>query len=184
MSVNLSKVAKKAKDYPYLLVLMRHAKTEATNKDGDEERELTDKGRKHSKKVAKALKSMDLFPDLIACSGATRARQTAERLLKVFGDKPEIAYRQSLYEPGMQSYIDEILGAPGKTRILMIVGHEPTMSSLAQWLSSGESKRAFLDAVKLGFSPASVAILGSDKPFDQWDIDSQKLIGVFSPKDC
>ena len=38
----------------------------------------------------------------IACSSATRARQTCDRMLKVFGDDPKVDYRQSLYEGGVQ----------------------------------------------------------------------------------
>lgn len=48
MGTSLKKVAKKAKDYKYVLLVMRHAKTEPFGDGGDAGRELTDKGRKLS----------------------------------------------------------------------------------------------------------------------------------------
>ena len=45
MGTSLKKVAKKAKDYKYVLMVMRHAKTEPFGNGGDAGRELTDKGR-------------------------------------------------------------------------------------------------------------------------------------------
>ena len=98
MGVNLSKVEKKAKNYSHVLLVMRHAKAEPFNDKGDHDREITDKGEKQAKIVAKGLVGMKLLPDRVACSGAVRARQTLERMLKVFGDDPKVDYRQSLYE--------------------------------------------------------------------------------------
>ena len=51
MGTSLKKVAKKAKDYKYVLLVMRHAKTEPFGDGGDAGRELTDKGRKQAKAV-------------------------------------------------------------------------------------------------------------------------------------
>ena len=86
MGTSLKKVAKKAKDYKYVLLVMRHAKTEPFGDGGDAGRELTDKGRKQAKAVAKGLAAHKMVPTRIACSSATRARQTCDRMLKVFGD--------------------------------------------------------------------------------------------------
>lgn len=184
MSANLSKISKRARGYEYRLILMRHAKTEAENQGGDIERQLTDKGRKQAKRVAKALKSMDLNPDNLVCSGAQRARQTADRMLKVFGDKPEVTYRKALYDQGLQAYIDVLGSCDAKVHTLMVIGHEPTVSSAAHWLSGSDSKRSYVDAIELGLSPASVALIASDDPFSDWDTGKQFLIGLFTPKDC
>ena len=86
----LKKVAKKTKEYKYVLLAMRHAKTEPFGGNGsDVGRELTDKGRKQAKAVAKGLAAFKMVPTRIACSSATRARQTCDRMLKVFGDDPK-----------------------------------------------------------------------------------------------
>lgn len=183
MSVNVKKKAKKAKNYPYVLIVMRHAKTEPANSGGDIERELTDKGLKQAKTVAKGLIGMDLMPTRIACSGATRARQTCERMLKVFGDDPKVDYRQSLYAEGIQSVFDELKQTKGKHRVLMVLGHEPTVSYACQWLASDSSDPALLDLLNLGMTPGSVVMLGSDKPFNQWQTHDGEVFAIISPKD-
>ena len=135
MGTSLKKVAKKAKDYKYVLLVMRHAKTEPFGDGGDAGRELTDKGRKQAKAVAKGLAAHKMVPTRIACSSATRARQTCDRMLKVFGDDPKVDYRQSLYEGGVQSVFDELAQTKEKHRELLVLGHEPTMSSLIELLA-------------------------------------------------
>ena len=107
MGIKLSKVAKAAKKYDHILIIMRHAKAEPFGDKGDSERELTDKGLKQAKAVGKGIESLGLVPDQISCSSATRTRQTLDRMLKTFGDKPIVDYRISLYDGGVQAVFDE-----------------------------------------------------------------------------
>ena len=183
MGTSLKKVAKKAKDYKYVLMVMRHAKTEPFGNGGDAGRELTDKGRNQATAVAKGLASFKLVPDRIACSSATRARQTCDRMLKVFGDDPKVDYRQSLYEGGVQSVFDELAQTKEKRRTLLILGHEPTVSIACQWIASSESDPTLLDLLNLGMSPASIAVFGADEPFNQWQLHSGELIALLTAKD-
>lgn len=162
---------------------MRHAKAEPFNDKGDHDREITDKGEKQAKIVAKGLVGMKLLPDRVACSGAVRARQTLERMLKVFGDHPKVEYRQALYDGGMQSVFDELANAKDKTRVLMVFGHEPTVSVSCQWLASSDSDMVKLDLLNLGMSTASVVVFGSDQPFSRWQVHDAELLAVLSPKD-
>ncbi|MCT6838914.1 MAG: histidine phosphatase family protein, partial [Bifidobacteriales bacterium] len=90
MGVNIKKIAKHAGKCTYTLMLMRHAKTESEAPEGDRNRQLTEKGLKQARKVGKGLVKFDLVPDRIVCSGARRARQTLDRMLKPFGDGPEV----------------------------------------------------------------------------------------------
>jgi phosphohistidine phosphatase len=182
MGVNLKKLAKKARHYDHVLLVMRHAKPEASNEGGDYARELTDKGRKQAKKMAKGLSDMDLVPDSIACSSATRAEQTLDRMLKIFGDKPKVDYRQSLYDGGLQGMFDELAHAKEKTRVLMILGHEPTVSMASQWLTSEDSDSDSLDLLNLGLSPSAVVVFGANKPFNAWQTHDAELLAVLNPK--
>ena len=185
MGVNLNKVAKKAKNYKYQLMIVRHANAESIKDHGsDMDREISEKGRKQAKKVSKALAAVGLIPDQIICSGATRARQTMDRMLKYFGDKPKVEMRQSLYDGGVQSILEEMKHTRAKTKTLMIIGHDPAVSVTSQWLSSPDSNPALLDILNLGMSTASVVILGSDKPFDEWQIRDGQLLAVLTPKEC
>ncbi|MCH4160141.1 MAG: histidine phosphatase family protein [Bifidobacterium sp.] len=183
MGVNMSKVAKRAHSYEYVLIVMRHGKAEAFGKGDDRQRQLTDKGVKQAKSVAKGLESLNLIPDRIACSGADRTRQTLERMLRVFGDKPKVDMRQSLYEGGVQAILDELQATKTKRKVLMIVGHEPTVSISCQWLATSDSDPERLDLLNLGMSPANLAIFGSNEPFKDWQIHSANLLAVLGPHD-
>ena len=183
MGIKLSKVAKTAKKYDHILIIMRHAKAEPFGNKGDSERELTDKGLKQEKAVGKGIESLGLVPDQISCSSATRTRQTLDRMLKTFGDKPIVDYRISLYDGGVQAVFDELAHVKAKNRVFMIVGHEPTVSISAQWLASADSDGERLDLLNLGLSPASIVIMGSNKPFDEWQVHSGELLAVINVKD-
>ena len=167
MGTSLKKVAKKTKEYKYVLLAMRHAKTEPFG----------------GKAVAKGLAAFKMVPTRIACSSATRARQTCDRMLKVFGDDPKVDYRQSLYEGGVQSVFDELAQTKEKHRTLLVLGHEPTISIACQWLASTESDPTLLDLLNLGMSPASIAVFGSNEPFNQWQLHSGELIALLTAKD-
>lgn len=183
MGIKLSKVAKAAKKYDHILIIMRHAKAEPFGDKGDSERELTDKGLKQAKAVGKGIESLELVPDQISCSSVTRTRQTLDRMLKTFGDKPIVDYRISLYDGGVQAVFDELAHVKAKNRVFMIVGHEPTVSISAQWLASADSDGERLDLLNLGLSPASIVIMGSNKPFDEWQVHSGELLAVINVKD-
>lgn len=183
MGIKLSKVAKAAKKYDHILIIMRHAKAEPFGDKGDSERELTDKGLKRAKAVGKGIESLGLVPDQISCSSVTRTRQTLDRMLKTFGDKPIVDYRISLYDGGVQAVFDELAHVKAKNRVFMIVGHEPTVSISAQWLASADSDGERLDLLNLGLSPASIVIMGSNKPFDEWQVHSGELLAVINVKD-
>lgn len=187
MSVNLTQAGDRARDYEYVLVLMRHAKAEKeSDSDDDSAREITDKGRKQAKRVAKALDAIGLNPDAMAVSGAKRARQTADRMLKVFGDKPEVAYHKKLYTDGMQGISDVLSSAKKKVHSILVVGHEPSISLAAQWWAHDDDVEAEsdYDTLQLGLSPAAFVILGAHKPFNQWDLHQADVIATATAKDC
>ena len=183
MGTSLKKVAKKAKDYKYVLLVMRHAKTEPFGDGGDAGRELTDKGRKQAKAVAKGLTAHKMVPTRIACSSATRARQTCDRMLKVFGDAPKVDYYQDLYAKGMQAVFDMLAACKDKRHALLVLGHEPTVSLASQWLAGEQSDPGQLDLLNLGMSTAGVAIFGSNAPFRKWGTHEANLIAVLTPKE-
>ena len=80
MGTSLKKVAKKAKDYKYVLLVMRHAKTEPFGDGGDAGRELTDKGvsrRKRRQRPGRAQDGADAHCVLQRHQGQTDLRSHA-----------------------------------------------------------------------------------------------------------
>ena len=183
MGSRADNVAAAAKGYGHVLIVMRHAKAEPYGPTGDYDRPLAERGRRQAKAMGRGLLAMGLSPDRIACSAATRTVQTCERMLRSFGDKPVVDYRQGLYEAGMQAVMDELAHTKDAHRTLMVLGHEPTMSIASQWLASPTSDPATRDLLGLGLSTASVAVFGSDLPFARWRLHEADLLGVLTPND-
>jgi len=120
------------------LYLVRHAIAEAlTNQEDDSLRLLTEKGREKMKRIAQALEELGVQPDLIVSSPYIRASQTASILAKELNYKEELAYSDFLMpmaEP------DDMIGEINEkfsVDELMLVGHEPNLSSLVSVLLAG-----------------------------------------------
>lgn len=182
MASSMKKLMKKAHHSKYVLLLMRHAKAEAPQMGDDWGRGLTDKGLKQAKIMAKGLESLKLVPDYIVCSSANRTEQTLKRMLKRFGDSPVVESRKSLYDGGMQSVMDELQAVRGDVHTTMIVGHEPTMSMAAQWLSSPDSDPDVLGVMRLGLANASIVVLASDRPFATCGLRGATALAILTPK--
>lgn len=182
MSAMSKKQVKKAYQHKYVLLLMRHAKAQCASMGDDWGRDLTDKGLKQAKIMAKGLQELHLVPNYIVCSSAHRTAQTMEKMLKRFGDVPICNSRKSLYDGGMQAVLDELTLIREDAHISMIIGHEPTMSMAAQWLSSTESDAQVLGAMRLGLANAAVVVLVSDKPFTHVTLRSATALAVLTPK--
>lgn len=143
------------------LYLVRHAIAEdLADHEEDSLRPLTDKGRRKMKKIATALKDILVQPDLIVSSPYVRASQTASVLAKGLGYKEEIIYSDFLMpmaEPGdMIREINEKYSVDE----LILVGHEPIISSLASNLLADNSDLA------INFKKGGVCCLSVDNRFN------------------
>ena len=165
------------------LMLMRHAKTERQGAQGDRSRQLTDRGQQQARTMGRGLAALGLVPDRIICSGAPRARQTLDGMLMPLGDGPRVDYRESLYESGMQAVFDQLAQTEDRDRRVLILGHEPTMSICSQWLAEDNSDPDLLDLLNLGLPPATMVLLGSERPLTDWGTHQARLLGILGPQD-
>ena len=128
------------------LYLIRHGI--AADRDDyakDEERPLTDKGDRKTRKVAKQLRDLDIQFDLILTSPLVRARQTA-KILQVAALAKQVKESTSLAPDGnIQNWIDwlEKWRSSGGNR-LALVGHQPDLGNWAETLVWGESREQLI----------------------------------------
>ncbi|MEM1085637.1 MAG: histidine phosphatase family protein [Verrucomicrobiota bacterium] len=115
------------------LVLLRHGKAEDFNEDGDYERRLVEKGHAQASKAAKLLLGADRRPEVVLTSPRVRARETAETFCTAAEMPGPVS--QSWLDCGMdpETAVKELAAYTDFGRV-MIVGHEPDFSSLAEWL--------------------------------------------------
>ena len=115
--------------------------TRGFEKDAD--RPLTAKGKRQLRKSAAAMKRMKLRFDLILSSPYERAKRTAEIVAEELKLKKRLKFTDSLkYESDPAMAIGEIAMLKRMPKNLLLVGHEPYLSRLISWLTSGEDTTA------------------------------------------
>ena len=124
------------------LYIVRHAiavQRGTPGYDDDSQRPLTDDGRKKMKKIVKGIHQLDVDFDVILSSPYVRARDTAKILANEFEMKNKIAFSDNLIPPGnFENLISEI-HEKYDVNNLALVGHEPMLSSLISWLTTGNT---------------------------------------------
>jgi phosphohistidine phosphatase len=121
------------------LYLVRHAIAEdSAGYEDDSLRPLTEKGRERMKRIAAALMEIGVQPDLIVSSPYLRASQTASILAKALKYREEILYSDSLVPMGKTDDMIGEINDKYSVDELMLVGHEPGLSTLASVLLAGD----------------------------------------------
>jgi phosphohistidine phosphatase len=130
----------------------------------DDERPLTDFGKKEVRQVAKFLDRLKVKPNLVVTSPLPRALQTAE----VAAEQLKTKLRQDeALEPGFGiSELRTLLKRHG-SKVLMLVGHEPDFTSVISALTGASLK----------LSKAGVALIDFDP-----ETEKGRLLSLFPPK--
>lgn len=133
------------------LLIMRHAKSDWGSGLADHERPLNNRGTRAAAAMGKALAAMDEVPDLVISSTATRAATTARLAAEAGAWSSRITYSDGLYGTSVTGALEVLLEADPGAASVMLVGHEPTWSSLVQHLTGGSVviKTATVAAVEL-----------------------------------
>jgi len=121
------------------LILFRHAKSDwSKDYEGpDIDRPLAKRGRKAAKMAGRFLAACGSVPDSVICSPAVRARATLELASEERAWDSAVREATALYDGGVEGLIGEVRQEPASTRLLMVVGHEPTCSETASFLIGG-----------------------------------------------
>lgn len=120
-----------------ILTLIRHA--EAGSAHGsrirDCDRPLTERGRKDARQLGARLTGIDFAADRIWCSDAERAVVSAKILSNAMKLPAEfLELRPSLYLAHTSALGEMIAEAHPEIRSLVVVGHNPGLSELVDWL--------------------------------------------------
>ena len=151
------------------LLLLRHGKAESPLGVADADRPLAPRGRAQSGYAGREAKERGLVPDLVVVSAALRARQTwaefaaaaaayalgggqgrsadsdpssnsqVEVEVEVAAPEVEVDVDRRVYANTVDDLLDIVTEAPEKVRTLLVVGHNPSIASLAAVLDDGSS---------------------------------------------
>ncbi len=126
-------------------LLMRHGlAVEMTEWSGlDDTRPLTDEGKKKVGQVAKGLAAMGLAPTHILTSPFTRAQETAALVRAILCPSVPPALCRALEPDSSPQQAMIILRTLPEQAIVLCVGHEPLLGTMAGYLLSGHTSRSY-----------------------------------------
>jgi phosphohistidine phosphatase len=166
-------------DHDRTLVLLRHAKSAYPDGVGDHGRPLASRGKREAGLAGDWLREQLPAIGMVLCSTATRTRET---LLRTEIDAP-VRYVDRLYDSTPGTVIDEIHNVDDDVSVLLVIGHEPTMSGLALGLAHPDTANA--EAVKrisTKFPTSAMAILRQKGNWTDLELGSAQLADFHVPR--
>lgn len=159
------------------LILFRHAKSSWDDETlTDHERPLAPRGKESVPKMGKFLKQEKLFPQLILCSTAKRAKETLSIFINEIKEKIPIRIEKSIYTDGLTGIIDLLQTLPASIDFVMMIGHNPDFEEAAGFFTQG-----YFPYKK--FSTGSIALIEFNiKNWKEVDEGKGSLVLYKSPK--
>ena len=118
------------------LLLLRHAEAEESAPGtSDFDRMLTERGHSDAREAAASLASTGLSPDIVLASPARRARDTISIVAAQLGLAVPIEYQPPLYLGSPDALLQALRRSPPDAWTVLLVGHNPGISELAQQLA-------------------------------------------------
>jgi phosphohistidine phosphatase len=163
----------------HTLLLMRHAKSDYPEGVPDHDRPLAPRGIRQAGLAGDWLRANAPTVDAVLCSTATRARQT----LANTGIDAPVRYSERLYGATPGTMIEEISETADDVATLLVIGHEPTMSSLALILADDDGTDvAAVERISTKFPTSAIATLAVPGPWKGLEPRRAALTGFDVPR--
>ncbi|WP_157890573.1 SixA phosphatase family protein [Mycolicibacterium goodii] len=163
------------------LLLMRHAKSDYPDGVGDHERPLAQRGIREAALAGDWIRANAPAVDAVLCSTATRTRQTLART----GIDAATEYVEAIYDATPGTVIGQINDVVsrfgGEPDTVLVVGHEPAMSSVALGLDDGTNLAA-AEQISQKFPTSAIAVLRFDKPWAELALGGAQLVDFHVPR--
>lgn len=113
------------------LHLLRHAKSDWSDPSlDDHDRPLNDRGRRGRLLLAEHVRGWPV--DLVVCSTAERARETAEPVVAALACP--VRFEPAIYEASVGDLFDVVRALPDEADVVLMVGHNPGFEDLTHML--------------------------------------------------
>lgn len=122
------------------IYFLRHAKSDwSIPGQKDIDRELNQRGKTDAPKMGRRLLELNVNPQVIYASPAYRTKITAELVAEQIHYNPDdIVCAEELYEASVRSMLNFINALDDKYSRVMLIGHNPTLTYLAESLAKAE----------------------------------------------
>jgi len=138
------------------LLLLRHAKAaDAAAGQSDFDRVLKDRGRDQARAIGKFIKDRALNVDLVLCSAAARAKETAELLMTAAGLNTERRDEPRIYEAGSLQLFDLIVNLTDSAESVLLVGHNPSLEDLVHLLTDRNAQMGTCSLARIEIDAAA-----------------------------
>ena len=151
------------------LVLLRHADAAARKpRSDDSERPLSEKGLSQSATVAREFATLRVRPDKVLLSDARRAQETWDTLARGndIGLRPIVDHALYLAPPA--TVLSFIQSAGRASETLLVIGHNPGLTILAQALCDESSHPAAIARLSQGLPTAGFALF--ELSLEDWSV--------------
>jgi phosphohistidine phosphatase len=162
------------------LVLIRHA--EAAQAASDADRPLTDRGFQQAAALGRWLQRGGLVPDRVVVSRARRAAQTWERAAARMTSPPAPIVEARIYDNTVDALLTVLAETPSEAGIVALVGHNPSIGTLASVLDDGAGSPSARRDLQAGFPTACVAVFDLGTAFDAIAPESATLTACAVPQ--
>jgi phosphohistidine phosphatase len=117
------------------LLILRHGKSDWSAGTDDFNRPLKKRGKRGAKVIAKWIRDQGLAPDLVISSPATRAIDTARRVMAALDkDAAGIETDERVYEATVEQLLGVLGDCSPDAKRVMLVGHNPGLEELLLYL--------------------------------------------------
>jgi phosphohistidine phosphatase len=161
---------------------MRHAKAEQEGPT-DFDRPLAERGRRAAAEAGAWLEEQGFGPDHALVSAARRTVETWSAVASGGGWELEPQLDRGLYSASPESAIDIVQLVDDEVSTLLVLGHNPTMGTLAALLDDGEGDPALSAEVLGGFPTSGVAVFSYDGAWSDLDEGTARLVAFHVGRD-
>lgn len=117
------------------LLILRHGEAEQGIPNHDIDRALEKRGAQEAQAAGEEIRRRDIQLDLIICSAARRAQQTAGRAAQAAGYDGLIEKLETLYLSGVPQHLEVLTGLDDGRQNVLLVGHNPDLEDLVNRLT-------------------------------------------------
>lgn len=159
-------------------MLLRHAQAEGNGRS-DHLRALSLAGRDQALRAAEHIR--DAIPDVVLCSSALRTQQTWQQIAYGMADHgvdtaaTTLDLLDSLYQASPHTVLTEVQERAGDADRVLVIGHEPVISTSARELAAPDSDPGAVHTVSFGVATATLAVFEVDPPWSQLTFGQAQL---------
>ena len=114
---------------------LRHAKSSWDDFElRDYDRPLSTRGIQDADLMGNYFRSKKIKLDLVISSPSKRTTETLEHFFQF--ERPKVQFEESIYHATLDEILDVIFSVPEDTESIMLVGHNPSMHEITEYLGN------------------------------------------------